>query len=222
MDYKKLKLTAINLDAKKSVTVIIDTDTLSRCQTENDVKKALDALICESKVFRKDDLPKLKYQGRKEIIEEWKSLRTEVERQRAEREETLQIQAKDFHSRYNLSRFLDAQESAYPIALAEIQQGRKRGHWIWYIFPQQKGLGHSYNSEYYGLDGRGEAKAYLQHPVLGDRLRQMCDALLYHSDKDIHYIMGSSIDVLKLKTSMQLFNSISQNDIFSRVLRTFF
>lgn len=125
MDCKKLKLTAINIDTKKSVTVIIDTDTLSRCQTENDVKKALDALICESKVFRKDDLPKLKYQGRKEIIEEWKSLRTEVEQQRAEREETLQIQAKDFHSRYNLSRFLDAQESAYPIALAEIQQGRK-------------------------------------------------------------------------------------------------
>jgi uncharacterized protein (DUF1810 family) len=65
---------------------------------------------------------------------------------------------------YNLQRFIDAQETEYATALSEIRSGGKRSHWIWYIFPQQKGLGHSCNSEYYGLDGTGEARAYLAHP----------------------------------------------------------
>ena len=107
--------------------------------------------------------------------------------------------------RYDLSRFLDAQEIAYTQALSELKEGRKQSHWIWYIFPQQKGLGHSYNSKYYGLDGEGEARAYVEHEILGDRLRECCKALLLHKDKDIKYIMGSGIDVLKLKTSMRLF-----------------
>ena len=62
---------------------------------------------------------------------------------------------------YDLLRFLDAQEVAYTQALSELKRGRKQSHWIWYIFPQQKGLGHSYNSKYYGLDGEGEARAML-------------------------------------------------------------
>ena len=100
---------------------------------------------------------------------------------------------------------------------------RKRGHWIWYIFPQQKGLGHSYNSEYYGLDGIDEARAYLAHPVLGARLREISEALLIHEGKrDIDAIMGSSIDVLKLQTCMNLFNRVSPNDIFEKVLDAFF
>ena len=124
---------------------------------------------------------------------------------------------------YDLERFLTAQASAYEDALEEIRSGRKHGHWIWYIFPQQKGLGHSYNSEYYGLEGTDEARAYIAHPVLGERLREISQALLIHEGKkDIDSIMGSSIDVLKLQTCMNLFNRVSPNDIFEKVLDAFF
>ena len=124
---------------------------------------------------------------------------------------------------YDLERFLTAQASSYEDALEEIRSGRKRGHWIWYIFPQQKGLGHSYNSEYYGLEGTDEARAYLAHPVLGERLREISKALLIHEGKkDIDSIMGSYIDVLKLQTCMNLFNRVSPNDIFEKVLDAFF
>ena len=124
---------------------------------------------------------------------------------------------------YDLERFLIAQASAYEDALEEIRSGRKRGHWIWYIFPQQKGLGHSYNSKYYGLEGADEARAYLAHPVLGERLREISEALLIHEGKrDIDSIMGSSIDVLKLQTCMNLFNRVSPNDVFEKVLDAFF
>jgi uncharacterized protein (DUF1810 family) len=124
---------------------------------------------------------------------------------------------------YDLERFLTAQASIYEDALEEIRSGRKRGHWIWYIFPQQKGLGHSYNSEYYGLEGTDEARAYLSHPVLGERLREISKALLIHEGKkDIDSIMGSNIDVLKLQTCMNLFNRVSPNDIFEKVLDAFF
>lgn len=124
---------------------------------------------------------------------------------------------------YDLERFVTAQAADYADALDDIRNGRKRGHWIWYIFPQQKGLGHSYNSEYYGLDGIDEARAYLAHPVLGARLREISEALLIHEGKrDIDAIMGSSIDVLKLQTCMNLFNRVSPNDIFEKVLDAFF
>lgn len=126
---------------------------------------------------------------------------------------------------YNLQRFLDAQDryDSYQSALKELRQGRKRSHWIWFIFPQQKGLGHSYNSEYYGLDGTGEAAAYLAHPVLGTRLRECCAALLQHAQqKTVGEIMGSSIDVLKLRTSMRLFNSIAPHDVFAQILQEMF
>ena len=124
---------------------------------------------------------------------------------------------------FNLQRFLDAQDRCYPIALDEIRNGAKRSHWIWYIFPQQKGLGHSYNSEYYGLDGIEEAIAYLNHPILGMRLREISQVLLSHKGtRSIRQIMGSGIDVLKLKTSMILFNEVSQDDIFKDVLNAYF
>lgn len=124
---------------------------------------------------------------------------------------------------YDLDRFLIAQDDSYDIALSEIRSGQKCGHWIWYIFPQQKGLGHSYNSEYYGLDGIDEARAYLAHPTLGARLREICEVLLTHEGEyDIDTIMGSHIDVLKLQTCMNLFNRVSPNDVFKKVLDTFF
>lgn len=126
---------------------------------------------------------------------------------------------------FDLQRFLDAQEflGTYERVLTELGNGRKRSHWIWFIFPQQKGLGHSYNSEYFGLEGTEEAKAFLEHPVLGKRLRECCNLLMAQAGKrNIRDIMGSGIDVLKLRTSMKLFNSVSPNDIFADVLQSFF
>lgn len=153
------------------------------------------------------------YQDRKEVQDELKTTRS------ASFEGII-----DSHSSsgYDLGRFLLAQEREYPIALHEIQSGRKQSHWIWYIFPQQKGLGRSYNSEYYGLDGLDEAKAYLQHPILSKRLREICQALLGNKGKDIRHIMGSNIDAVKLKSSMQIFNLASPDDIFKEVLATFY
>lgn len=123
---------------------------------------------------------------------------------------------------YNLFRFIDAQDFAYTQALEELKNGQKRSHWIWYIFPQQKGLGHSHNAKFYGLDGEGEARAYVEHQILGERLRECCRALLLHKDKSIRHIMGSNIDVIKLNTSMNLFNRVCPNDVFKEVLETFF
>ena len=128
---------------------------------------------------------------------------------------------------YNLERFITAQESSYAgyqTALSEMKNGRKVSHWIWYIFPQEKGLGHSYNSQFYGLDGVEEARAYLEHPVLGARLREITGVLLAHRDKNdsINEIMGSGIDVRKLRSCMKLFNQVAPNDIFQEVLDAFF
>ena len=124
---------------------------------------------------------------------------------------------------FDLDRFVEAQAHSYDIALREIKNGQKRSHWIWYIFPQRKGLGHSNNSKFYGLDGIEEATAYLAHPVLGARLREISEALLTHKGKrDIDVIMGSHIDVVKLQSCMNLFNKVSPNDIFKQVLEAFF
>lgn len=124
---------------------------------------------------------------------------------------------------YNLQRFLDAQEDMYPVALKEIRNGGKRSHWIWYIFPQEKGLGYSYNSQFYGLDGKEEARAYLAHPVLGTRLREITRALLAHrGHRTVRQLMGSEVDVLKLHSSMQLFDKVSPNDVFAEVLKAYF
>ena len=122
-----------------------------------------------------------------------------------------------------MKRFIDAQKRNYSVALEEIRAGYKTSHWIWYIFPQLRGLGHSHNSEFYGLESIEEAAAYWAHPVLGARLREISEALLTHKGKkDIDQIMGSRIDVIKLQTCMNLFNRIAPNDIFKEVLDAFF
>lgn len=124
---------------------------------------------------------------------------------------------------YNLERFLEAQERDYGTALQEIRAGRKTSHWIWYIFPQLKGLGNSYNSQYYGIDGVGEAEAYYEHPVLRERLRENTDAVLMHKGKtQIEDIMGGSLDALKLRSCMELFDKVAPNDIFQDVLVAFY
>ena len=121
----------------------------------------------------------------------------------------------------NLQRFLSAQEYDYPIALREIQNGCKQSHWIWYIFPQIKGLGRSYQSEYYGIASRQEAEAYLAEPTLNARLREITLALLEHRDKTAIQILGHT-DALKVKSSLTLFDAIAPNDIYAEVLNTFF
>lgn len=103
-----------------------------------------------------------------------------------------------------------------------LKAGQKHSHWIWYIFPQQKGFGHSYNSEHYGLDGLEEAKEYLGHLVLGKRLREITTVLLDHTDEDSVTLMDSHIDAIKLRSSMTLFDAIASDDVFNQVLCVFF
>ena len=122
---------------------------------------------------------------------------------------------------YDLDRFITAQETVYAQALKEIREGQKRGHWIWYVFPQIKGLGHSYNSEFYGISSKEEAKAYLDHPVLGARLREITQALLDYNNKTADDILGYP-DVLKVRSCMTLFDLISPNDIFNDVLYKYY
>lgn len=122
----------------------------------------------------------------------------------------------------NLQRFLDAQQRAYATALAEIHAGRKRSHWMWYIFPQIQGLGYSETARFYAIQGQQEAAAYLQHPVLGPRLVEISAALLELDSTDATRIMGSPDDV-KLRSSMTLFAAQKgANLVFQRVLDKFF
>lgn len=121
-----------------------------------------------------------------------------------------------------LERFLDGQRFGYDTALAEMVKGRKMNHWIWYIFPQIKGLGHSPNAQFYGIRDLDEARAYLAHPVLGQRLRDITNAVLTHKDEDIYEIMGSSIDAVKFRSSMTLFDLIAPDDIFAEALDAFY
>jgi uncharacterized protein (DUF1810 family) len=123
---------------------------------------------------------------------------------------------------YNLERFVEAQQSQYETALAEIRRGRKQSHWMWYIFPQIQGLGFSEMSRYYAIEDLREAEAYLQHPVLGSRLTAICHELLRLPSGDAGKVFGTPDD-MKLKSSMTLFSSVRQADpVFRRVLEKFF
>lgn len=123
---------------------------------------------------------------------------------------------------YDLDRFLDAQDGNFDIALQEILRGQKHSHWMWYIFPQVSGLGHSTMARRFAIRSKGEAVAYLEHDVLGERLRQCAAALLSHNDKNITAIMGYPDDV-KLRSSMTLFAAISPPDsVFAKVLAQFY
>lgn len=122
----------------------------------------------------------------------------------------------------SLQRFLDAQRADYPTALAEITAGRKRSHWMWYIFPQLQGLGFSDMAHRYGIQGAAEAAAYLAHPVLGQRLIEISRALLALPGTDANRILGSPDD-MKLRSSMTLFAQVPGADaVFGAVLDKFF
>lgn len=123
--------------------------------------------------------------------------------------------------KYNLNRFLLAHQFNYENALREITDGHKRTHWIWFIFPQLAVLGRSANGKYYGISGYDEAKAYLEHPILGARLREVTTALLQHSGESAVDILGV-IDAVKVRSCMTLFDAVSPNDIFRDVLDAFY
>ena len=123
---------------------------------------------------------------------------------------------------YDLQRFLAAQSEDYERALRELQRGRKESHWIWYIFPQVAGLGHSHMAQKYAIQSRDEAVAYLNHPVLGSRLQQCCEMLLRHRGKRVEDIMGYPDD-LKLRSAMTLFAAVSESEnVFQKVLDAFY
>ena len=123
---------------------------------------------------------------------------------------------------FDLSRFVQAQQETYPRALAEIRQGRKRSHWMWFIFPQIDGLGYSSTARFYAIKSKDEAKAYLDHPLLGKRLIECAEALLAIKGKSAAEIFGYPDD-LKLRSSMTLFASVSGSEsAFSRVLDQYY
>ncbi|RYD35004.1 MAG: DUF1810 domain-containing protein [Verrucomicrobiaceae bacterium] len=123
---------------------------------------------------------------------------------------------------YHLQRFIDAQSRDYEAALGELRRGRKRTHWIWYIFPQVAGLGHSSMAQKYAIQSKREAIAYLEHGILGGRLHECAAALLAHQGTEIGEIMGSPDD-LKLRSSMSLFASISApGSVFHQVMDHFY
>ena len=122
----------------------------------------------------------------------------------------------------SLDRFIEAQERLYPSALAEVKSGQKRLHWMWFIFPQLRGLGKSTMAYVYGINGLDEARAYLAHPLLSARLFEICEALLLQSNDDAVAIFGKT-DAVKLRSSMTLFAAASEDgSVFHRVLDRFY
>lgn len=121
-----------------------------------------------------------------------------------------------------MERFISAQLNSYEIALAEIKNGKKISHWMWYIFPQLAGLGFSPTSKYYALKNLQEAKEYLEHPILGKRLLEISHELLNLNNLSAEEIFGSPDDK-KLKSCMTLFNMIDNSpSVFNEVLNKYF
>ena len=125
----------------------------------------------------------------------------------------------------DINRFIEAQEvpyfCGYKQALEEVKNGRKTNHWIWYIFPQLRCLGRSSRAHYYGIANRDEAQRYLEHPILGARIREITEALLEHKDKTALSIFGD-IDAVKVRSCMTMFDFLSPNDIFGEALDSFY
>jgi uncharacterized protein (DUF1810 family) len=123
---------------------------------------------------------------------------------------------------YNLRRFVAAQDTIYEQVLAELRAGRKTSHWMWFVFPQIQGLGHSPIAQEFAISSREEAEAYLKHPILGPRLRE-CTALVNQVEgESIEEILGN-VDSLKFRSSMTLFvHATSNNQVFLEVLRKYY
>lgn len=112
---------------------------------------------------------------------------------------------------HHLQRFLDAQEPVFDTVVEELRAGRKRTHWMWFVFPQLRGLGRSATAEHFGIGSRDEATAYLEHEVLGARLRQ-CSRLLISLEATSADVVMGPVDALKLRSSMTLFSVVAGDD----------
>ena len=123
----------------------------------------------------------------------------------------------------SLSKFIEAQENVYDVALSEILQGRKRSHWMWFIFPQLKGLGRSRMAFEYGIGSLAEAQDYLNHELLGSRIREISNALLGLNTNNPVSVFGET-DQLKLRSSMTLFcmASEAEDSVFHQVIHKYY
>ena len=123
---------------------------------------------------------------------------------------------------HDLQRFMDAQAPVFEQACAELRQGRKTGHWMWFIFPQVEGLGHSATARRFAIASRAEAEAYLNHPLLGPRLRDCTRLVVLVEGRSAHQIFGSPDD-LKFRSCLTLFSRVAaDNEIFARALQKYF
>ena len=120
-----------------------------------------------------------------------------------------------------LERFIEAQDPVFETVLDELRGGRKQTHWIWFIFPQVEGLGRSATARFFSIRSRGEAEAFLKHPLLGRRLRECVETVLAIEDRSAHAIFGSPDD-LKFRSSMTLFGACSGGGLFQKALDRFF
>jgi uncharacterized protein (DUF1810 family) len=128
----------------------------------------------------------------------------------------------DMNDPYNLLRFVSAQDPVYEHVCAELRAGRKESHWIWFIFPQLKGLGHSSMASKFGISSREEAEAYLKHSILGPRLKECTQLVNLIEGRSIDQIFGYP-DNLKFRSSMTLFAQVeSDNEIFGNALQKYF
>ena len=123
---------------------------------------------------------------------------------------------------YNLQRFVDAQLGTFDTALSEMRAGRKESHWMWFIFPQLRGLGRSSTAQHYGIGSLNEAQAYLEHPMLGPRLLQCAEALLPWAEKRSAEQIFGPIDAMKLRSSFTLFDQVKSGGPFAEGLAAFY
>jgi uncharacterized protein (DUF1810 family) len=123
---------------------------------------------------------------------------------------------------YDLQRFVDAQSGVYEQVCRELEEGRKQSHWMWFIFPQLRGLGHSAMANRYAISSRDEAEAYLAHPLLGTRLRQCTSLVMALEGRSIEQIFDEP-DNLKFHSSMTLFSRVdSESELFTNALKKYF
>ena len=123
---------------------------------------------------------------------------------------------------FDLQRFVKAQQDIYETALAELHGGSKRSHWMWFIFPQLSGLGHSPTAQFFAIRSEQEARAYLDHPLLGPRLRECVEGLLpWSASRTADEIFGP-IDSMKLRSCLTLFDQLEPQAVFAFALAAFF
>ena len=123
---------------------------------------------------------------------------------------------------FELARFVEVQAPVYGQALAELSQGRKESHWMWFVFPQLAGLGRSETARFYGIVGEGEARAYLDHPLLGPRLVECTAAVIAHRGRAAEAIFGA-VDAMKFRSSMTLFEALAAEPApFAEALKLFY